>query len=388
MSLEELSREVVTLIRGNVPAPTRATVDRVLGNLKPRKVAEWGFGARDRHRRVVVQRLEAPTPATVLYELNTLPGVSVQRNMALAPAWAPDDPLQLDQWALAAMSAEAAWQCLKPVRPRSIVVAVVDSGISKPHPDLKQRTHPKSKRFTVDPPDGNILDEDGHGTYLAGTIAAVTDNALGVASATWPFKVRIIAHKFYDPWTPLTGVAAARAIVDAVDAGARVINASWHVGLQNDVLFEAVRYADQKDVLFVAAAGNEGTNNDQLPVWPACYNTGFGVANVVSVMATNRHDDKPGFSNYGRVSVDLAAPGSGVLSTHYYMKNPQYRAYGGTSAAAAHVTAAAALVRALKPAWSAATVKAHLIASVDARPYLDCVARGRLNLAAAVCGIV
>src|SRR5205085_5254328 len=100
--------------------------------------------------------------------------------------------------------------------------------------------------------------------------------------------------------------------------GAAVINASWHVGMESQVMFDAIDYAAQNDGVVVAAAGNEGTNNDQLPVWPASYT----LPNVISVMASNRHDDKPSFSNYGQ-TVHLAAPGSGILSTHHYWLAPQ-----------------------------------------------------------------
>ena len=386
MNLEDLARQIVTVFRGEVSPATRQRVQSVLGDYKPVPVSKWDFGTGVRHRAVVVERLTSPLPAEMLRDLNKLPGVTLQRNMALAPALVPHDALYPEQWALKRMRAEDAWECLKNTPQRHITVAVVDSGIAQHHPDLHGRTHPHSKRFIVDPPDGQIDDEDGHGTYLAGTIAAVTDNPpVGVASATWPFHVRVLAQKFYDPWTWLTGAAAARAITDAVDEGAKVINASWHVGLQNAVLFEAIQYADENDVLFVAAAGNEGTNNDDLPVWPASYGVGYGLSNVIAVMATDRHDDKPGYSNYGRHTVDVAAPGTGVLSTHFYLRIPQYRNYSGTSAAAAHVTAAAALVRALKTGWSAAKVKARLVASVDANPWLDCIAGGRLNLAKAIC---
>jgi subtilisin family serine protease len=108
----------------------------------------------------------------------------------------------------------------------------------------------------------------------------------------------------------------------------------------------------------VAAAGNEGTDNDVLPTYPASW----ALPNVVSVMATNHHDDRPGFSNYGRNTVHIAAPGVGVLSTHYYLGAERWRNYSGTSAAAAQVTAAAALSSALKTGWPRF---AHLMASVD-----------------------
>lgn len=389
MDFAELSREIVTILRGDAGIFNRKTVESALQDFKPVTVSTWEFAERDAHRSVKVERTVDPVPAQTLHDLSLLHGVSVQRNVPLTPAYVPQDPMLGEQWALRQMGADVAWDCLKTVPVTRITIAIVDSGIARTHPDLHGRTHPRSKRFVVDPPDHHIDDEDGHGTSLAGTIAAVTDNPVGVASATWPFIVRVLAQKFYDPWNELTGDRAARAIVDAVDEGARVINLSWHVGLESALLYDAIEYADLHDVLVVTAAGNEGTNNDELPIWPASYSDpAYGLTNVVSVMATNRHDDKPGYSNYGRRSVDLAAPGHGILSTHYYLANPQYREYSGTSAAAAHVTAAATLVRALRPGWTAPHVKQYLRTVVDANAFLDCVARGRLNLARAVCPLV
>jgi thermitase len=389
MELAELSREIVTILRGDTGISSRNTVERALQHFKPVTVSAWEFGEGNERRSVKVERTVYPVPAETLHELSMLGGVSVQRNVPLTRAFVPQDALFAEQWALRQMGADVAWECLKTVPVTRITIAIVDSGVARHHPDLHGRTHPRSKRFVVNPPDHHIDDEDGHGTSLAGTVAAVTDNPIGVASATWPFIVRVLAQKFYDPWNELTGERAARAIVDAVDEGARVINLSWHVGLESAVLYDAIEYADLHDVLVVAAAGNEGTNNDELSIWPASYSDpAYGLTNVVSVMATNRHDDKPGYSNYGRRTVDLAAPGQGILSTHYYLEVPQYREYAGTSAAAAHVTAAATLVRALRPAWTAPQVKQYLRTVVDANPFLDCVARGRLNLARAVCPLV
>lgn len=389
MQLAELSREIVTIFRGDSGIANRTSVESVLKRFKPQMVSAWGFGEGNAHRSVKVERTADAVPAEMLHELSKLEGVSVQRNVLVTPAFVPQDPMFGDQWALRQMGADVAWDCLKMVPVTKITIAVVDSGIAHAHPDLHLRTHPQSKQFIINPPTHHVEDEDGHGTSLAGTIAAVTDNPIGVASMTWPLIVRVLAQKFYNPWTDLTGDRAAQAIFDAVDEGARVINLSWHVGLESDVLYDAIEYAESHDVLVVAAAGNEGTNNDELPIWPASYSDPvYGLTNVVSVMATNRHDDKPGYSNYGRRTVDLAAPGQGILSTHYFLEVPQYREYSGTSAAAAHVTAAATLVRSRRPGWTAPEVKQYLRTVVDTNPFLDCVARGRLNLAKAVCPLV
>jgi hypothetical protein len=187
----------------------------------------------------------------------------------------------------------------------------------------------------------------------------------------------------------LTAYNAGVAIVDAVGLGADVINASWDVGVPNDTLRSAVELAAASNVVFVAAAGNDGSDNDSLPTFPACYDN----PNVIAVLATDESDRRPPFSNYGAHSVHLGAPGVGVLSTYPYRWNAagtfaptKYRTYTGTSAAAAHVAGAAALLRSLKPGWSASEIREHLIASVEPVPWLVCVANGRLDLARAILG--
>jgi subtilisin family serine protease len=153
-------------------------------------------------------------------------------------------------------------------------------------------------------------------------------------------------------------------------------------------------------VIVVTAAGNDGLDNDVLPTYPASYGAPpFNLPNVVSVMASKRpdydalvavpvdlRDDKAWFSNYGRASVHLAAPGIDVLTTDTYFATPQWRAYGGTSAACAHVANAAALLKALNPLWSPIDIRNHLVASVDWSPWLACISRGRLSLDRAVRG--
>jgi subtilisin family serine protease len=380
ISRDDLARELIVTVDDGTPDTFDVVVKR-LAAYRPKVVAAWALGEAPAQRLVRVYRLsEAPPPETIA-ALNA-GVVRVERNFEVQRAAAPSDLLYAEQWALARMSVEAAWQCIPTMPlPAPVTVAVVDSGIARAHPDLAGRIDPASRRFILPLPDNRIEDEDGHGTYLSGTIAAITNNGTGVASVPGPLAINILALKFYDPWTPLSGANAARAITYAVDHGAQVINASWHVGMESPVLLMAVDYAAMNGVVFVAAAGNEGTNNDELPVWPASY----ARPNVISVMASDRHDRKPGFSNYGPTTVHLAAPGAGVLSTHHYWHAPQYRNYGGTSAAAAHVAAAAAIAKALRPAMTPAAIRAHLIATVDRHVCLKCVAVGRLNLERVVC---
>jgi subtilisin family serine protease len=375
------------LVVGVAKALRLKTIVGQLGPYHPKLVHGWATESQAATTQFRVYQLREPAPASLIADLHDPPAVIVERELEFSrAAVAVNDPRYGEQWALERMAVEGAWTCLGagPL-PAPVTVAVVDSGVAAGHPDLAGRIDAASRRFIEPMPDGRIEDEDGHGTFLCGTIAAVTDNALGIASVGGPLPVRIMALKFYDPWTPLDGGRAARAISWAVDNGARVINASWHVGMESATLRAAIEYAAAHDVVVVAAAGNEGENNDRLPIWPASYTA---LPNVVSVMASDRRDDRPGFSNYGATTVHIAAPGVGVLSTHFSIGGPPaYRTYTGTSVAAAHVSAAAAVVRALAPGMSAAGVRHHLIVTADASRWLPCVAKGRLNVRRAVCAL-
>jgi subtilisin family serine protease len=294
----------------------------------------------------------------------------------------PDDPLYHFQWALTRIAAERAWQHPAPAAP--VVVAILDTGISIVHPDLLAHLWDDgagNHGFNVLTGTNDVEDEDGHGTLLAGTIAAVSNNTIGIAGAPWP--IRLMAVKFHDVRTRPNALNAIIAIVWAVLNGAKVINAAWHLGLRLGFVEVAIAFANARDVIFVAGAGNDGLDNDMLPTYPASY----PVDNVVSVMATNEHDAKPGFSNYGKTKVHLAAPGVRILSTDFFLTAPRWRSYSGTSPATAFVAQAAAVLKAMNSAWTPRQIREHLVASVDRLPrWLPCVAEGRLALGRAVCG--
>jgi subtilisin family serine protease len=391
MTLDDIAQQLVITVSG---LALKVRLERVLAELSsysPELVTDWEI--RDEKGDVLfsLQQFEVIPPREVIERVKAKHDVDIEPNLVMSRALVPNDPLYQDAWAfykpqwdLYQMNAQAAWDCA-PGAGIPVTVAVIDSGIAKLHPDLVGLVHPDSKRIIGSTFDNLIEDEDGHGTLIAGTIAAITNNGIGMASVTWPITVRLLTLKFYDPWNPIDAASAAKAIWWAVLQGAKIINASWHIGMPVNYLLANIHFARTMDVLFVTAAGNEGTNNDDphLPIYPASW----GLSNVISVMATNHNDDRPSFSNYGRTTVHIAAPGVRVLSTHYYLGTPVWRTYSGTSAAAAQVTAAAALVRAFRPLLKAHQVRAHLMASVDPFPFLDCIAGGRLSLKRTVCNL-
>lgn len=289
-----------------------------------------------------------------------------------------NDPLFRRQWALRKMQARGAWARVREAGKYQVTVAIVDSGIKRDHEDFTQA---EIDAVSVIPwPDNNAADHTGHGTMLAGTIAAITGNRLGIAGEA-P-NLHVLSIKFTDAAIPPTALLAVLAIVTAISRGAKVINASWHVLEDTGLLKLAIEYAGTQGCAVVAAAGNDGSDNARIPTLPASW----GLDSVTVALASDEHDDKAWFSNYG-VNVDVAAPGTRVLSTGLYYLDPAYREYSGTSPAAAHVSGAAALLLAIDN-WTPQEIRDHLVASADPVRRLRrlCRAGGRLNLCRAVRG--
>ena len=224
---------------------------------------------------------------------------------------------------------------------------------------------------------GNPLDDNNHGTHVSGTIAAVTNNSVGVAGTAW--KARIMALKFLNASGSGSTDGAIRAIEYGIKMGATIMSNSCGGGGFSQALRDAIAAANAKGILFVAAAGNANTDTDATPFYPS----GYDVPNVISVMATDQSDAKAGFSNFGLKTVDLAAPGVAILST---VKGGGYASFNGTSMATPHVSGAAALLKAQDPSRDANALKTILMNTVDVIPALSglSVTGGRLNLANAL----
>jgi subtilisin family serine protease len=246
----------------------------------------------------------------------------------------PNDLYLSMQWGLEAINAFSAWDAQK--GDKKIVVAVVDTGVDYKHPDLAEAYVQGGYDFVDDDDDPHpkgkgLLCPDAHGTHVAGIIAAVSNNKVGVAGVA---QVSILAERVLGCDGSGTYWNVARGIKHAADKGAKIINLSLGGSASSNTLLEAVRYAYQKGVLIVAAAGNSA----KPPViYPAAYEE------VVAVSAVDKDKQLAAFSSYGP-QVELAAPGVLVLST---ITNNWYDVMSGTSMATPHVAGAAALV------WSA-----------------------------------
>ncbi len=259
------------------------------------------------------------------------------------------------------IDAPEAWQAPSTTE---IVVAVIDSGIKLDHEDLTARVWVNQAEFDgatgIDdnlPANGFIddingwdffaddadpTDEDGHGTHIAGTIAATRNNLVGIAGIC--NQCRIMPLRFLGPEGGATSAAIA-ALNYAVLNGATVSNNSWGGAAYSQALYDAIAAAGEAGHVFVAAAGNNGQNIDASAVYPASYD----LPNLISVAATDNNDTLVSYSNFGPGSVDLAAPGVDIISTTWDLETgvDDYAYWSGTSMAAPHVTAVVALVQAV-----------------------------------------
>ena len=298
---------------------------------------------------------------------------------------------------------------------QQILVGIIDTGIDYTHEDLIANlwinTAEQNGTAGVDD-DGNgyiddiygydfgegdsdPMDEAGHGTHVSGTIGAVGNNSRGVVGVNWNVKVMALKASSVivigdEEYTVLYDSACIAALNYAVQKGAKVTNNSYGGAGYNPAMYDAIAAAQQAGSLFVAAAGNEYNNNDSSPVYPACYT----LDSIISVLATNDMDQKPSFSNWGKTTVDLGAPGVDILSTVPPTLDADgiqdgYESYDGTSMASPHVAGACALVWSLAPGLTAAEVKQILMGSADKLDSLSslCVSGGRLNLYQALASV-
>jgi subtilisin family serine protease len=277
-----------------------------------------------------------------------------------------------------------------------IVVAVIDSGVNYSHPDLAANMwkNPAELNGTAGVDDdgngfiddihginaingsGDPNDDEGHGTHVAGIVAAVGNNNQGVTGVA--FNTQVMALKFLNSSGSGTISDAITCIDYAVDQGARIVNTSWGSGGFSFALQEAIRRAGDDNVLCVAAAGNDGRNVDQRST-SQHYPSGFNNANIISVGSSNRDEQISTFSNLGSVSVDLFAPGEEIVST---VLGSGYATSSGTSMAAPQVSGVAALLWAdLGAGTPLAMVRQRILANVDKLSVYSgkCVTGGRLN---------
>jgi subtilisin family serine protease len=277
------------------------------------------------------------------------------------------------QWGLVKAKFPKAW--VKTLGNTKIKVAVIDTGVDETHEDLKNINFLNGYNVITSSiiPIGTNSDDNGHGTLVTGVIAATQNNRIGIAGAS-PL-VSIIPVKALTSSGEGSAANIAKAIVWATDSGADVINLSMGgVGYAHDtVLADSISYAFSRNVVIVAAAGNDaattGGNLDLKPVFPVCDDNGQNM--IIGVAATDFMDQKAVFSNYGQACVDVSAPGKRILSTINHdpltgLQSPDSYAYAsGTSMATPFVTAEVVLLKALYPTASNTQIRDIILQSAD-----------------------
>jgi subtilisin family serine protease len=364
--------------------------------------------------------------ATLVNEFSARPDVVyAEPNFIVHAIAVPNDPSFGQLWGLqntgqivggqtgipgADISAVSAWD-VSTGSPSS-VVAVIDTGIDYNHADLAANVWSAPAAFTVHlggidyncaagthgfnavtgSRSCNPLDDFApvyHGTHVSGTIGAVGNNNLGVVGVNW--TASIMGIKFLNSAGSGSNADAVDAIEFAVQAkmafgssaNLRVLSNSWGGGSFSQALLDEINRANDNGMLFVAAAGNNGSNNDINPFYPASYGASPSNApSVVAVAATDNRDNKASFSNFGSNSVHLGAPGVNVLSTSL---GGGYQYLSGTSMATPHVSGAAALILS-QCSLNTADLKTNILQNVDLIASMSglTITGGRLNVNQAI----
>lgn len=297
-----------------------------------RMLAVQGLKSRQRERVSIVDVSEGALPRVQAFLERTGLFDYVERDYYAHTAAIPNDPSFDLQWHLNKIQAPAAWDITTGAP--GTVIAVIDSGVDPTHPELAPRL---VTGWSFLARNTNTADTLGHGTAVAGTVAAATNNGAGVAGVTW--SNRVMPLVVVDETDSATYSDIARAICHAADRGVRVINISLGGPAPSATLQDAVDYAWNKGAVIFAAAMNAGTST---PYYPAA------CRRAVAVSATDANDNLAAFSGFGSW-ITLSAPGSGILTT---ANGGGYGYWAGTSFASPIAAAVAGLALSVNPSLS------------------------------------
>ena len=393
-------------------ASTQSALARVRGTIedKNKDGVYDRFASLAKGQLAVIDLAKGVTPDEAIALLKNDPTVAyAERNWVVKAIATPNDPRFPELYGLhntgqtggtadADIDATEAWD--NSVGSSSVVVGIIDTGIDYNHEDLAANAWVNPNEIPGNGIDddangviddvhgfnainntGDPLDDHDHGTHCAGTIGAVGGNGVGVAGVNW--EVQLMGIKFLNAGGSGTTDGAIASVNYAVmmrNAGVnlRVLSNSWGGGGFSQALADAIESANTAGMLFVAAAGNAGSDNDASPHYPSSYEN----TNILAVAATDHNDGLADFSNFGATSVDMGAPGVDILST---TTNNTYSSFSGTSMATPHVSGAAALLLSANDTLTVEELKTALMTSGDQLPALAQTVSGRrLNAANAL----
>ena len=317
---------------------TRSAAAVMAAELAAEDVLEFSLLSAAQRRPFMLLRSASRSTRELLAALQSRPEVeAASPNYRRRLLRLPNDPKYSKQWGMNRIHAPEAWE--RNVGSPDVVLAVIDTGVAYNHEDLGAnmwRNPGETPGNGIDDDNNGFIDDvwgydfaadrfgandsdpmdiDSHGTHVAGTMAAVGNNATGICGISW--NARIMALKGFRPDLHIYDSDCIEAIEYAVmmkrDHGVNVvaINASFGGGGENQLQMDAIAEAGANGIAFVCAAGNDGTDNDATPFYPA----GYDLPGIVSVAASDEDDQLASFSNFGATSVDIAAPGVGILST-------------------------------------------------------------------------
>jgi subtilisin family serine protease len=364
----------VVSVRGQTrafSAVDRGLPEIALGTLDAERIAPGVLHVNDRKTRAFHSAIEKPRAyatagnpcrrAKIRRIMKQIPGhVSCSPNWALSATKLPDDTYYNTQYGAGLMSLPAAWDYT--TGSASIIALVIDTGVDYSHPDISGNMWRNPSEIAGNGIDddkngyiddiygintlinsGDPNDDNGHGTHAAGILGARGNNLTGIAGVAW--NAKIVAAKFLDS----SGSGSLTNAIKAISygnslkrAGHNVVvsNNSWGGGGYSSALANAILDSSNLGILFVAAAGNESSNNDAVASYPANYS----IPNVVSVASVNSNKSLSSFSNYGASKVHIAAPGAQIASTY---PGSSYVYMSGTSMAAPQVSGVALLAQSI-----------------------------------------
>ncbi|MBS3782252.1 MAG: S8 family serine peptidase [Candidatus Thermoplasmatota archaeon] len=295
----------------------------------------------------------------------------------------PNDTGYDSLWALPKIDAPGAWNIT--TGSSEVVVPVIDTGIDYNHPDLEDNMWTSEEGYhgyNALNDSYYPMDDNGHGTHVAGTIGAVGDNDLGTVGVNW--NVSLMGVKILD--SEGSGnigdvISGLEFVLERKKEGENILvtSNSWWGWQYSELLYEAIEQHQKEGLLFVTAAGNEGEDNGKETSYPGNYD----LTNIISVAATDQNDYLAEFSNYGKRSVHVGAPGVNITST---ILDGKYANFSGTSMSVPHVSGLAALLASHNSSYDYNNLKNVILSSADTIGHLEDrnLVDGRINASASL----